>query len=326
MMQDTNSVEEINTNEKAYVLGLVYNDENFQDVEKVSDHVHDSIKSCVLQDKFKQQTSFPHLSTRDLEHSFIRGYFDANGAIYHVCEPSAQPYCEIVVEKEKESIVKEIASLCSFPHNISSQTAKDIRLRYDGVNCLDFLHSIYQVPLNNDILSHVHTRKHRQYIRMCVGGDGTFCLNENMYRLPVCKVRKTHMNAILPSKLRASDAGYDLTVIQESKKWLHDITLYDTGIQICMDRGYYAEIVPRSSLSKSGYMLANSVGVIDENYRGNIYVALIKVDPDASPIELPFRCCQILFKRQLHMDIVEVDREEELNHTVRQNGGFGSTG
>jgi dUTP pyrophosphatase len=161
---------------------------------------------------------------------------------------------------------------------------------------------------------------------MCVAGDGMFCTHEKIHRLPVCKVIKTDQDAVLPSKLRASDAGYDLTVIKASKQWLHNITLYDTGIRICMDRGYYAEIVPRSSLSKSGYMLANSVGVIDENYRGNIYVALIKVDPDAPLIELPFRCCQILFKRQVHMDIVEVHHEEGFNDTVRQSGGFGSTG
>lgn len=47
------------------------------------------------------------------------------------------------------------------------------------------------------------------------------------------------------------------------------------------DTGYYLQVFPRSSLSKSGYALANSVGIIDENYTGNIFIALTKTEPFA---------------------------------------------
>ena len=54
--------------------------------------------------------------------------------------------------------------------------------------------------------------------------------------------------------------------------------MYDTGIQVKPQYGYYFEIVPRSSLSKSGYILANSIGIIDPSYSGNLYIVLIKID------------------------------------------------
>lgn len=65
---------------------------------------------------------------------------------------------------------------------------------------------------------------------------------------------------------------------------MNNTILYDTGIKINVKYGYYAEVVPRSSLSKSGYMLANSIGIIDNSYRNNIFVALTKINPDAPDI------------------------------------------
>jgi len=82
------------------------------------------------------------------------------------------------------------------------------------------------------------------------------------------------------------------------------------------------EVVPRSSLSKTGWMLANSVGIIDPSYRGNIMVAVIKVDPNAQPLTLPFRGFQLVVRKQFHVDMVNAD---ELDETNRGHGGFGST-
>ena len=118
--------------------------------------------------------------------------------------------------------------------------------------------------------------------------------------------------------------GYDLTIIKEVKKLNENTTLYDTGLKISVAYGYYTEIVPRSSLSKSGYVLSNSVGIIEKSYNGNLYVSLTKVDKDSKNIELPFRCCQLIFKQQIYMNIIEIvdDLNEE---TTRNDGGFGST-
>ena len=52
-------------------------------------------------------------------------------------------------------------------------------------------------------------------------------------------------------------------------------------------------LVPRSSISKTGYMLANSVGVIDRTYTGNVLVPLIKVDKSMPDLILPARVVQL---------------------------------
>lgn len=142
--------------------------------------------------------------------------------------------------------------------------------------------------------------------------------------VPECAVRLADPKAVLPTKANPSDVGYDLTVVGVAKRLSENVALYDTGIQIRPPRGYYAEIVPRSSLSKSGYVLANSVGIVDPGYAGNLLVALARVDPGAAPVELPFRCCQLVFRRQEHVRFrVDDSRGDE---TARGTGGFGSSG
>ena len=138
-----------------------------------------------------------------------------------------------------------------------------------------------------------------------------------------CLVAKTRPDAIIPFKTNDTDVGYDLTIIDIKKEIHETCTLYTTGIAIKPRVGYYTEIVPRSSIIKSGYMLANSVGVIDNTYTGELMIALIKVNPDAKPIELPFRGFQLIFRKQEEAEFELVD---DVVETIRGNGGFGSTG
>ena len=72
------------------------------------------------------------------------------------------------------------------------------------------------------------------------------------------KVFKNDENAVIPAKAFEEDAGYDLTIIKKLKDFNSKTSLYDTGIKIEIDEAYYTEIVPRSSISKSGYILANN--------------------------------------------------------------------
>jgi dUTP pyrophosphatase len=98
--------------------------------------------------------------------------------------------------------------------------------------------------------------------------------------------------------------------------------MYDTGIAVCPPDGYYTEVVPRSSLSKTGYMLANSVGIIDSSYRGSIKV-VVTGDESLKSLELPFKGFQLVVRKQYHANFAEVDTIDE---TARGDGGFGSTG
>ena len=54
--------------------------------------------------------------------------------------------------------------------------------------------------------------------------------------------------------------------------------MYDSYISVQPPEGYYFEIVPRSSISKLGYILTNSIGIIDPSYRGTLKVVLTKIN------------------------------------------------
>jgi deoxyuridine 5'-triphosphate nucleotidohydrolase len=149
-----------------------------------------------------------------------------------------------------------------------------------------------------------------------------FVYNNYNSSLPKINVVLVDEDAIRPSKKNWSDVGYDLSIIKKIEDYNSKTALYDTGIKIQVDFGYYVEIVPRSSLSKTGYMLSNSIGIIDNSYRGNLMIALTKVCDDAKEIEYPFRCCQMIMRKQVQSNLEEVGYIEK---TKRNEGGFGST-
>lgn len=141
-------------------------------------------------------------------------------------------------------------------------------------------------------------------------------------RLSEFKVLKCKENAVIPSKAHQSDTGFDLTVIDIVKRIDDKTALYGTGIKVVPPFGFYFEIIPRSSISKTGYTLANNVGVIDQSYRGELLVALTKVNDDSKDIELPCRIAQLVPREYYHFVPKVVD---DVSETSRGSGGFGSS-
>lgn len=135
-------------------------------------------------------------------------------------------------------------------------------------------------------------------------------------------VHKTRPDAVLPSRAHPTDSGFDL-VLLEPTKTVGDVTFYSTGISIRPPEGMYFDLVARSSLSKTGYMLANGIGIIDRDYTGEILVALRKVDKDAMVLTLPAKVVQLIPRRWY--DLIPVEAPEGLPGTDRGDGGFGST-
>lgn len=125
-----------------------------------------------------------------------------------------------------------------------------------------------------------------------------------------------------PAKHHSSDSGFDITLVREVSRH-GNLTFFGTGIGVTTAHGWYFQLVPRSSLAKRGYMLANSVGIIDQGYSGEIMAPLIKIDPEAQPLTLPCRCLQIVPAPVVHFNFPEVT---SLKITARNQGGFGSTG
>lgn len=135
------------------------------------------------------------------------------------------------------------------------------------------------------------------------------------------KVIRNHVDAVVPSRAHNTDAGYDLTLISLIEK-INDVEFYDTGIAIAPPPGHYVQVYARSSISKTGYMLANGVGIIDNGYRGNIKIALRKVNPNMPNLALP-----CVFAQMIPVRMIDTNFElcKTLDDTARGTGGFGST-
>ena len=85
---------------------------------------------------------------------------------------------------------------------------------------------------------------------------------------------------------------------------------------------YY--LYPRSSISKKGLMMANSVGIIDRSYRGELMGAVRNVTGQDVLVARGERLFQIVAPNMGH--ICETVRWDSLDETARGDGGFGSTG
>jgi len=251
---------------------------------------------------------FPNFKSDDLKWAFLRGFFDGDGSIHNIDETHRSPLCNITTN----SIVmrKKIIDFCNIPC-IENKS----QLNWSGNNALDFLNKIYE-----NSKYHLE-RKYDLYLEISTWVPSVSYSRH--YKNEHCSWAKTRKDAISPSKQRASDSGYDL-VLLEKIKTVGDVDFYDTGIKVKPNFGYYFNLVPRSSISKTGYMLANSVGIIDRTYLGNIIVALRKIDKDAPDLVLPQRLVQIIPTPIVHFQMNEVDKFD-INDTERGQGGFGST-
>ncbi len=134
---------------------------------------------------------------------------------------------------------------------------------------------------------------------------------------------KTHADAVAPTKAYPTDVGYDLTAISVFKKLSDKTTLYETGLVITPPDGYYVEILPRSSISKTGYVISNSVGVIDPSYTGSLKIAVSRLDDSFPELTVPFCKFQLVLRKLYEAELVEADL---IRDTARGDGGFGSTG
>lgn len=149
------------------------------------------------------------------------------------------------------------------------------------------------------------------------------------------KVKKLDPAATLPSRANESDAGYDVVALEDGN-WDASGTFieYKTGLAIEVPAGYHTELFPRSSVSKYDLILANSIGLVDNGYRGELrfrfkYIPRFVVEEGALQQQPPIlykkgdKIGQIVVRQTVHLDVKEV---QELSDTSRGTGGFGSTG
>lgn len=269
-------------------------------VEKVCTHLHISPGSKA------HTVQFPTLADSLVRH-FVRGYFEGDGSI--PVGTNRGPRCNIV--SNSDDFLRSVRTW-SMEKGFMCSISGD-HLEWNGLHALDFLSFLY-----SDTNLYLN-RKRDSFLDMCIWQPslpGSYKYQDGIL------INRTRPDAVIPSKVRSSDSGYDLTAVACIKK-SGILEMYDTGIKVKPPEGFYFDVVPRSSLSKTGYILANSVGVIDRSYRGNILLALLKVDPAAPSLSLPARVAQMIPRPIVHFEVVEAPNLED---TARGEGGFGSTG
>ncbi len=154
--------------------------------------------------------------------------------------------------------------------------------------------------------------------------------------VPVKFVKLNNL-AIVPSRQKTGDAGYDLYATESVRIKPMSRALVSTGLSIEVPQGYYARIAPRSGLAvKNGIDVL--AGVVDSSYRGEVKVVLMNLSIDLASmmgltpniagssfdfnIKAGDRIAQLIIEKYHAVDWQEV---ESLSTTER-TGGFGSTG
>ncbi|MBU5437655.1 dUTP diphosphatase [Tissierella sp. MSJ-40] len=130
----------------------------------------------------------------------------------------------------------------------------------------------------------------------------------------------------LPKYETNGSAGLDLQASIKEPIELKplDRVLVPTGIFLSIPKGYEGQIRGRSGLAlKHGITLANGIGTIDSDYRGEIKIILINLGKENFIINQGDRIAQLVFMKYEKVDFEEVDF---LDDTHRGIGGFGHTG
>lgn len=139
--------------------------------------------------------------------------------------------------------------------------------------------------------------------------------------------KKINPYAITPTRAYKGDAGYDLYAFNQYIIKPGETIKVATGIILEIPEGYYMEIVPRSGISyKTMLRIANSPGIIDSGYRGEVMVLMnnISTDPfNIYTINRGDKIAQMILRKLESYDLQEV---EVLSESERSDRGFGSSG
>lgn len=147
-------------------------------------------------------------------------------------------------------------------------------------------------------------------------------------------IKKLNDKAVVPYKSHDDDFCFDL-VATSCEEIAPNIYKYGTGIALQVAERFKSfarknsaivgfDVRPRSSIWKTGMVLSNGVGTIDEGYAGEICAVFYHVMPTMPKYEVGDRICQLCAAQTAsEIKFVEV---EELGETERGTGGYGSTG
>lgn len=147
-------------------------------------------------------------------------------------------------------------------------------------------------------------------------------MSDDAISLPI---KRLDPEVVLPSYAYVGDAGLDLRANEDVELKPLERRLVATGLAVAIPEGYAGFVQPRSGLAlREGLSMANTPGLIDAHYRGELKVCAVNLDPEnAIHISKGERIAQLVIQKVPAVQLVEVD---ELDETDRGAGGFGSSG
>lgn len=142
----------------------------------------------------------------------------------------------------------------------------------------------------------------------------------------ILKIKRLNPNAMIPEYATSGAAALDLRYCGDETVSIPvgEIRSIPTGLAIAAPEGTVAIVCARSGLAfKRGICLANGIGVIDSDYRGEVCVGLKNDGKEPFGIAPGDRIAQLMLMPVYAAELIEAD---ELDETERGMGGFGSTG
>lgn len=138
-------------------------------------------------------------------------------------------------------------------------------------------------------------------------------------------IKRLDPSVELPTYAYEGDAGLDLRSNETIDIHPFERVLIPTGLAIALPDGYAGFVQPRSGMAlKRGLTIANTPGLIDAHYRGELKVIAVNIDAhETIHIERGERIAQLVIQR---VPVVHLNEVEELDQTDRGCGGFGSSG
>lgn len=129
--------------------------------------------------------------------------------------------------------------------------------------------------------------------------------------------------AQLPTRGSKDAAGLDLYCPFHIKVPADSQKKIPIGVAVEIPKGYMGLLVPRSSMSKTPLRCANSIGIIDADYRGELSIAYENISCSDYTIFRGDRIAQLII---VPIAVVDVEEAQTLSETERGAGGYGSTG
>lgn len=135
---------------------------------------------------------------------------------------------------------------------------------------------------------------------------------------------RTRDDAKLPSRGYSTDAGYDLASVEQVYVPARGRAMIPTGVKVDLPPGSYGQITGRSSSFDLGLIVAPGVGIIDEEYTGELYIPVWNMTGNDVMVDPGQRVGQLILHQALGQDFAPTWGKVPTKQ--RGSNGFGSTG